>query len=269
MKTIFLTLLLTVLQTAPAIPQKTSDSSPARDPSVGKGSSQQTPTSSSAVHTPAAPTEEKRETKSSTAPNADQPIVVRSLPPVTVAADWWTKFYVIFTGLLMLVGAIGVIGAYRTLKKIEEQTAATKLSAEAAERSIKLQETLYHQWIDLESWSAASRGYTSAVKEALLSITFNVVNNTPMPLTLELLRVELDGTPTIFRHRNMLSPKNHYPVTVKKTLVGPQLEQYGGGVCVVVIEGSIGYVDAFGKQQDQPFSRLCRCGPPAQATFTI
>lgn len=112
--------------------------------------------------------------------------------------------------------AMGVIGAYRTLKKIEEQTAATKLSAEAAERSIKLQETLYHQWVDLENWSASSRGYAAGVKEAALTISFNVVNNTPMPLSLESLRVELDGTPTVFRHRNMLSPNNHYPIVVKR-----------------------------------------------------
>jgi hypothetical protein len=271
MKTIFLALLLAIFQTAPATPPKPSDRPAARDHSGANASaSQKTPTSSSpAIPSAAAPAEERREARPSTAPNPEQPIVVRSLPPVIVAADWWTKFSVIFTGILMLVGAPGVVGAYRTLKKIEEQTAATKLSAEAAERSIKLQEILYHQWVDLEAWSAASRGFTAGVKEAVLTITFNVVNNTPMPLTLELLRVELDGTPTVFRHRNMLSPKNHYPVAVKKTLAGPQLEQYGRGVCVVVIEGTIGYVDAFGRQQDQPFSRLCRCGPPAQATFTI
>jgi hypothetical protein len=271
MKTVLLTLLLAILHTAPAVPQKPSDRPAARDHSLANPSAgQKTPTTSSpAVPSAAMPAEEKREARPSTAPNSDQPIVVRSLPPVTVAADWWTKFYVIFTGILMLVGAVGVVGAYRTLKKIEEQTAATKLSAEAAERSIKLQEILYHQWVDLEAWSAASRGYAAGVKEAVLTITFNVINNTPMPLTLEQLRVELDGTPTIFRHRNMLSPKNHYPITVKKTLLGPQLEQYGRGACVIVIEGTIAYVDAFGRQQDQPFSRLCRCGPPAQATFTI
>src|SRR6266705_2186631 len=43
--------------------------------------------------------------------NAEEPIRVRELPPVTVNTDGWTKAYVILTGLLVAIGTIGVIFA--------------------------------------------------------------------------------------------------------------------------------------------------------------
>jgi len=54
--------------------------------------------------------------------NAEEPIRVRELPPVTVNTDGWTKAYVILTGLLVAIGTIGVIFAVRTLRAIQPQS---------------------------------------------------------------------------------------------------------------------------------------------------
>lgn len=58
--------------------------------------------------------------------NAEKTISVTELPAVTVNTDWWYRAYVMFTAALVVVGAIGVGYAVKTLKAIERQAKANE-----------------------------------------------------------------------------------------------------------------------------------------------
>ena len=53
--------------------------------------------------------------------NAQKSVVIREPVAVTVRTDWWNRLYVIFTGILVIVGSAGVVMAYVTLKAIRRQ----------------------------------------------------------------------------------------------------------------------------------------------------
>lgn len=105
MRTLILALLWLVVQLAPSVAQKPSQGHDAMQRSVPQDSgAKATPNNASPMPNAVPTTDEEPRSRPSPVANADQSIVVRTLPPVTVNTDWWSKFYVIFTGVLMLVG---------------------------------------------------------------------------------------------------------------------------------------------------------------------
>jgi len=67
-----------------------------------------------------------------TTQNTQEAIIVKESPGGSKSRkDWWDRFYVIFTGLLVLVGGLGAGYALRTLKAIRQQSDAI-MNAERA-----------------------------------------------------------------------------------------------------------------------------------------
>jgi hypothetical protein len=65
---------------------------------------------------------EKTSPQSPPSPNVRQPVSISELPPVSVKKDWMDKASWWFGAILAVVGIVGILAAYRTLKAIESQT---------------------------------------------------------------------------------------------------------------------------------------------------
>ena len=121
MKALVFAVLLTVMQAAPPVPRKAADNNAAKEKKQAAA-----PTQPIVNSVASEPNE-----------NNSRPIIIRELPPVTIATDWWNKGYVIFTGALVLFGGVGVWVAFRAAQ-------AAKISADAiinSERAWVLVET--------------------------------------------------------------------------------------------------------------------------------
>jgi hypothetical protein len=107
MKYIALAMLLAVVQASAPSPRKTANTS-------AGGSQQQS-------------TQDQDESHSPSNTNAKKTIVIRESTPVrNVGTDWWYRAYVIFTGALVIVGAVGIRYAIKTLKAIERQSVSMR-----------------------------------------------------------------------------------------------------------------------------------------------
>lgn len=126
MKYFALAVLLVVMQASPPVPRKTADprnrasQNVKSDSSGDQGPSQQPQN----VVQPINAQLNQDTSHSPAAENAQKSVVVRELPPVSVTKDWWDRSYIIFTGILIIVGLIGVRAAYKTLGEIKTQREA-------------------------------------------------------------------------------------------------------------------------------------------------
>jgi hypothetical protein len=126
MKYIVLAVLLTVMQASPPVPRKATDPSNrtaqnvAKEPGSDKAPTQQTPTVVHSITT--AP--DKNGSHGPGAEDTQKPTTISELPPVSVTKDRWDRIYIIFTGILMVVGIFGVYAAYKTLGEIKAQREA-------------------------------------------------------------------------------------------------------------------------------------------------
>jgi hypothetical protein len=151
MRTIILGVLLAVMQATPPVPRHAPNK---RAPS--SQNIQQQPEPENATPAPAesiqpsarTPIDQNGGTQPSKTNKPEAEVVAESTS-VPVDSFWWNRFYVIFNGILVIIGAIGAGLAYRTLKGIESsgkqtdrmiehagtQALAVKTASEAALRN--------------------------------------------------------------------------------------------------------------------------------------
>jgi hypothetical protein len=139
MKVVALAMILTVSQTFAPVPRQASNSAAGGDQGVQrKSDSKQKPAKAPPLVNPI--TSKENQGGSNTPGEADTQNTVVIREPVTVSelTSWWTRLYVIFTGLLVVIAFAGVWAALRTLSEIREQVKVGKISAEAAKQSAQL-----------------------------------------------------------------------------------------------------------------------------------
>lgn len=127
MKLLALAMLLAVAGTAPAIPQKAADTSARSHQDIKQQpSTKQTPSVDSPP-IPNAPSANANEHKDETPAKAgtQETIFITESAAVPVK-DVWDKAYVIFAGLLVIIGALGISFAKKTLDRIERQAKANE-----------------------------------------------------------------------------------------------------------------------------------------------
>jgi hypothetical protein len=117
MKYFALAMLLAVLQTAPPAPRKAPDNASSSSKNIKQDSGNlQTPSVA------ATPQIDRQSGETPTDTHAQEATVIRESAPVPKPGkDWWDKAYVIFTGLLVIVGGLAVGYAVKTLRAIERQ----------------------------------------------------------------------------------------------------------------------------------------------------
>jgi hypothetical protein len=135
MKLAIIAMLLTIVQTAAPISRQATDNS-ANDPGKIKhrSTNNQNPTH------PIAPLLNPENTSGHQdsgdqpkADNTEHSIDVSKLPTVSIASGWRDDLSIVFTGLLVVIGSLGVCAAVRTLRAVERQ-------ADIMENSLKVVE---------------------------------------------------------------------------------------------------------------------------------
>jgi hypothetical protein len=138
MKSLLFAVLLAVMQTPAPVPRKSpdpNDRTPQNiksNPDGEKTPSQQPPT----IVKPISAEPDQRDSHTPTAENAQQPITVRKLPPVSVMKDGIDRLSIFFTGVLIIVGSFGVRAAFRTLRAIGRQADQMVIQNTRLEESI-------------------------------------------------------------------------------------------------------------------------------------
>jgi hypothetical protein len=117
MKYFALAMLLAVLQSAPPAPRKASGNASSSGKSIKQDAG-----NLQAPLVAATPPTDKQSGEPPSDAHAQETIVIRESAPVPKTnKDGWDKAPVILTGVLVVVGALGVRAAFRTLKAIETQ----------------------------------------------------------------------------------------------------------------------------------------------------
>lgn len=150
MKYLALTVFLAIVQAAAPVPRKTPDAPASGNQAIEKDSSTKQTPPNPALPVKDASSSHPDKQSSNTPPNADagKTILISESTSVPMPhKDWWDKAYVVFTGLLVLVGSIGIRYALRTLKAVERQalsmrrqTTHLKIAANAARNSAEFAE---------------------------------------------------------------------------------------------------------------------------------
>jgi hypothetical protein len=126
MKYLALAMLLAVMQASVPVPRKATDPKSGTAQSVARNpNSDQTPAQQAPPLVQSVSTQPNQDTgHSPAAENTQKPVIIRELPPVSVTKDWWDRIYICFTGVLIVVGIIGVRAAYKTLGEMKAQRVA-------------------------------------------------------------------------------------------------------------------------------------------------
>jgi hypothetical protein len=122
MKIFLVAMFLAIMQAPSPIPRE----APNNPAGSGKHIQQDTKTDQNPATLPSvknltAPEENQNTGNQPSSTNAQEPIVIREPVTVSEVITWWYRFYVIFTGLLVIIAAIGAALALRTLRAIERQ----------------------------------------------------------------------------------------------------------------------------------------------------
>lgn len=139
-------------------------------------------------------------------------MVVRELPSVTVNPDWWNRWYVIFTGTLVAVGGIGAGLAYKTLRAIGHQGELMSGQLTAMQGQLAVMDgqlaLAARQWVAINKWTAAVRTKEKGAVE--VTIGFDIVNPTRLPLTLEMVETKSKNIAVASKGKISLIPDGAY-----------------------------------------------------------
>lgn len=272
MKLLILTVILAVVQTSPPVPRQTTNG-PSQTPSHSQknASDNQYPISTATASGNASQrsVSNQQPTNNPTSPNAEQTVRVRELPSVSVSRNWADWILWGASGVLAVVSILGICVAIKTLKALKlqtrimaRQTVATRVAAQAAEKSVRLQEVAMRQWVKTSDWDANKIRIFSTMKDIPLQITFNIINQTKMPLTLQSITYNAEGKTFSFGALDLLGPDDTHQVKIPLLLTDPKkVQAYAREEFTVSISGSITYMDAFENLRTDPFGCVCRCGP--------
>lgn len=123
MKYLALAVLLAVMQTSAPVPRKAADPSNRASQNIkSDSSSNQSPSQKpQTIVQPISAQPNQDTSRNPAAENTQNPVVVRELPPVSITKDRWDRLYIAFTGVLIVVGILGVRAAYKTLREMKAQ----------------------------------------------------------------------------------------------------------------------------------------------------
>jgi hypothetical protein len=166
--------------------------------------------------------------------------------------DWLYRAYLAATilGVFVALGGIYVIW---------KQTEATKQSVQAAERSVKLQEIGQKQWINLSGWLSSFD--TRPDKAPHITLAFDIVNPTKLPLTLKEVSMTLGKIKQASASVSDLAPDNPFIMSISIDPNAEQMEHYRRGKLVLNFSCCILFIDCFGKTWEQLFERIMVFNP--------
>ncbi len=140
MKYVALAVLLAVMQTPPPVPRKAADNAASRSQNIKQksGTQKTPPPTPPAVPQTLEPKKNQHSSESPANTNAQETVVVRELPPVSVAKDWTDRVYWVFSGLLVVVGFLQAWLLFGTLRVIRRQGVSMRRQTAILRRSVLL-----------------------------------------------------------------------------------------------------------------------------------
>jgi len=190
-------------------------------------------------------------------------------PPAIYAAmkrpEWWLVIAAAFTLAVIAYQAREMRRATAVMQKstdaVQRQTDILERSTAASEKSVRLQEIAQQQWIQVSGWRIEDR---SSVEEnpVRFTIVMDISNPTSAPLILQSVSMRGAGKSVGVGMgiQNVLAPKESFKFGYKTALKPEEVGLYTASKLVLVLKGSIFYIDAFGNTKEQPFSQSCVCG---------
>jgi hypothetical protein len=166
---------------------------------------------------------------------------------------------------LVAVAIWGILVAIRTLNAIKEQTKATRIAAEASEKSVNLQATALRQWVDIKEWRSTVWIPEGGVLS--LHIQFDVVNPTSLPLTLDSVFIMLGDQGGKVGRRNLVPPGKGHPVVTSVKITEEQLRKWDEDELVFIVNGHVDFGDVLENVRSQPFSGLIACSKKRGVKF--
>jgi hypothetical protein len=154
---------------------------------------------------------------------------------------------------------LGIIVGTITFIFIGWQSWATKESADAAKRSIELQEVALCQWVAIKNW----RGIPNFQGDnKTFHIEFDVTNPTRLPLTFNGALIKIDGQATERIGTNAIPPDHENTIAVSVMLTDEQIVKWQGAEgqkLVLPLNGFVVFQDALEKTRMQPVTGLLVC----------
>jgi hypothetical protein len=163
-----------------------------------------------------------------------------------------------------------------TLGAIIWQAWETRKAAQAALKSVRLQEVQLRQWVEIDDWKTSAPYIQPTMKEADLTILFRVFNPTKIPLTLKSIVAAYGPTwePKLRRGKSSsmqyaLAPDSGYPMDLILPMNADLFSRYKEKQLVVAVSIDVGFEDLFDKRRDQKFVFTGKCGPMGWCEFTV
>jgi hypothetical protein len=191
------------------------------------------------------------------------------MPPWYASPEWW----LVGVGILTLIGiyyqaaktagaakaaADSVEAINRQAGILERQTKATEEAAEATRDSVRIQQTINRQWLNLDKWN--SSGVAKFGDRSRIGLSFDVVNPTDMPLQLKHIEIfNADGN-KVFSPNKRLAPTKSHPVLFDIKLSESDITAYSTNWLRLHIFGTIAFMDNFGDRRNQLFGCVCAGG---------
>ena len=160
--------------------------------------------------------------------------------------------------LYLFATIAGVCVALGGIYAIYKQTEATAQSAKAAADSVKLQEIGLKQWIELSHWQVELEALSR------LNLTFQLVNPTKLPLTLDTVVITTKGPKTeTIRAGSLLAPENPFVIKMKIDIdVFGYAELRSSGFSFGLV-CAVRFTDCLEQYWEQTLGRIILCGPDA------
>ncbi|HLM82696.1 MAG TPA: hypothetical protein VK302_18985 [Terriglobales bacterium] len=156
--------------------------------------------------------------------------------------------------LYLFATVAGVFVALSGIYAIYKQTEATAQSVKAAEKSVKLQEVALKQWVNIGNWDI------TIDSGQLLSVFFNLLNPTNIPLTLKAIYVKCSAGQETEQHNieveSVLAPGNPYIGNIFIRLTDRQINDLKSVPLFIGIECRVLFADASDKHWEQFFKRM-------------
>jgi hypothetical protein len=246
--------LLSIVQAAPPVPRQA-----AKNPA--NNGAKDTQLSKKDANTSALPTpvqdKERAVSANETSKNEQQHAIVEKLPN----KDGWDKAYIIFTGVLVLIGAF-------TLGTIIYQSVQTKRATVAMQRSTSLQTAALRQWVNIQGFrESVEPRFTGTGTHLDLQLSFEIINPTKMPLTLEWYVISINTTKYSSRLNVTLAPDQVHELKALISYTDEVRDKYIRDGYDITITGVIAYTDALKDFQKQRFGYLRRCRPMGGETL--
>jgi hypothetical protein len=188
------------------------------------------------------------------AKNEEQSVKLTGIPPISIVEKQKTPLDYIFDWgpwgfnlLLVIVGAVGVWLARRTLRAIDRQANLMKRQADLMDAQVSVMQVPYKQWIEFDNWIT---GYGDPAGG--LRISVDIMNPTDFPMTIKEGCVQ-------FKFRNggvskyhiaigsLLSPKKRHTLDIRIPVCDEDVHEMRNGMLPIPTHGLFLYWGPLGE----------------------